>query len=671
MACQLRPGASHACSDLVARCRQARCSRALLPPLGLLLSASAMTCVGVDRVATRCREQWSTGGQPHTCQASLKLAQGVVGCSTWTAAYSSGSPCQAGMKPLPQPEALRQPAAFGLADLAVILGVLTLLTLIAHVGAGAMVSFRPPEISPSISLDPRNLPDYAGRSTLRMFIALAASMLFTLVYGSLAAHNRRAERVLVPLLDILQSVPVLGFLSITVTGFIALFPGSLLGLEAASIFAIFTSQVWNMTFSFYQSLRTVPKELTEAASLYQLSRWQRFSRLELPSAAIPLLWNAMMSFGGGWFFVAASEAISVLNHDYTLPGIGSYVAAAVRARDLPALGWASLTMAVVILLVDQLFWRPLVAWSDRFRLEQSGSGDAPESWVLDLLTTARVPQLLGTALAPLADRLDLLLSALLGRSQDSVAEPQQAGSDRLFNLSLLLVSAVLVSVLVHFVLVRVGIIEVTTTFWLGVHTLGRVTILLLLATLIWTPIGVMIGFQPQLARRLQPLVMFLASFPANFIFPFATLFFIRNHISLDWGSILLMALGSQWYILFNSIAGAQMIPSDLREMADDVGLQGLQRWRQLIIPGIFSAWVTGGVTACGGAWNASIVSEVVSWGGTTLQADGLGAYIADATTHGDWPRIALGIGMMSLFVVGFNRLFWRRLYGLAERRYHL
>lgn len=575
------------------------------------------------------------------------------------------------MKPLPQPEALRQSESFGLADLGVILGVLTLLTLIAHVGAGAMVSFRPPEISPTISLDPRNLPDYVGRSTLRMFIALGASLLFTLIYGSLAAHNRRAERVLVPLLDILQSVPVLGFLSITVTGFIALFPGSLLGLEAASIFAIFTSQVWNMTFSFYQSLRTVPKELTEAASLYQLSRWQRFSRLELPSAAIPLLWNAMMSFGGGWFFVAASEAISVLNHDYTLPGIGSYVAAAVTAQDLPALGWASLTMAVVILLVDQLFWRPLVAWSDRFRLEQSGSGDAPESWVLDLLTTARVPRLLGTALSPLADRLDRLLSALLGRNQEENRELLPQPSDRLFNLSLLLLIAALVSLLVHFVLVRVGIAEVITAFWLGVHTLGRVILLLLLATLIWTPIGVMIGFQPQLARRLQPLVMFLASFPANFIFPFATLVFIRAHISLDWGSILLMALGSQWYILFNSIAGAQTIPSDLREMADDVGLQGLQRWRKLIIPGIFSAWVTGGVTACGGAWNASIVSEVVSWGGTTLEANGLGAYIATATTQGDWPRIALGIGMMSLFVVGLNRLFWRRLYGLAERRYHL
>jgi len=265
------------------------------------------------------------------------------------------------MKLLPQPEPLRE-TRLGWSDLLVTLAVFTLLGLIARAGSEAMVSFHPPDVSPAVSLDPRNLPDYALRSTLRMFIALGCATLFTLVYGSLAAHNRRAEQLLIPLLDILQSVPVLGFLSITVTGFIALFPGSLLGLEAASIFAIFTSQVWNMTFSFYQSLRTVPKELTEAASLYGLSRWQRFSRLELPSATIPLLWNAMMSFGGGWFFLAASEAISVLNESYTLPGIGSYVAAAVQARNLRALAWAVVVMAVVILLVDQLFWRPLVAW---------------------------------------------------------------------------------------------------------------------------------------------------------------------------------------------------------------------------------------------------------------------------------------------------------------------
>ena len=575
------------------------------------------------------------------------------------------------MKQLPQPESLRQSPSFGLADGVVILGVLALLALIAHVGSEAMVSFVPPNDSPRISLDPSNLPEYALRSTTRMFIALAASMVFTLIYGSIAAHNKRAERVLVPLLDILQSVPVLGFLSITVTGFIALFPGSLLGLEAASIFAIFTSQVWNMTFSFYQSLRTVPKELLEAASLYRLSRWQRFTKIEAPSAAIPLLWNAMMSFGGGWFFVAASEAISVLNQDYTLPGIGSYVAAAVAAQDLWALGWAIIAMTAIIVLVDQLFWRPLVAWSDKFRMEQSSTGDGPQSWLFDLLKTSRLSKLLAPITTPATDAFDRLMSALLGPVGHGPTARQTGRPDRLFNLGLLVIVGSLLAWLVHFVLNTVGLAEVVTAFRLGLYTLFRVTILLIVATVIWTPIGVAIGFNPKLARLLQPFVQFMASFPANFIFPFATLFFVYSHININWGSILLMALGSQWYILFNSIAGAQTIPSDLREMADDIGLKGIQRWKKLIIPGIFSAWVTGGVTASGGAWNASIVSEVVSWGATTLTAAGLGAYIAEATSHGDWPRIALGIGMMSLFVVGINRVLWRRLYSLAERQYQL
>ena len=575
------------------------------------------------------------------------------------------------MKQLPQPESLRQSPSFGLADGVVILGVLALLALIAHVGSEAMVSFVPPNDSPRISLDPSNLPEYALRSTTRMFIALAASMVFTLIYGSIAAHNKRAERVLVPLLDILQSVPVLGFLSITVTGFIALFPGSLLGLEAASIFAIFTSQVWNMTFSFYQSLRTVPKELLEAASLYRLSRWQRFTKIEAPSAAIPLLWNAMMSFGGGWFFVAASEAISVLNQDYTLPGIGSYVAAAVAAQDLSALGWAIVAMTAIILLVDQLFWRPLVAWSDKFRMEQSSTGDVPQSWLFQLLKTTRLSKLLAPITTPAIDAFDRLMSSLLGPVSQGPIARQPERPDRLFNLGLLVIVGSLVAWLVHFVLNTVGLAEVVTAFRLGLYTLFRVTILLIVATVIWTPVGVAIGFNPKLSRLLQPFVQFMASFPANFIFPFATLFFVYSHININWGSILLMALGSQWYILFNSIAGAQTIPSDLREMADDIGLKGIQRWRRLIIPGIFSAWVTGGVTASGGAWNASIVSEVVSWGTTTLTAAGLGAYIAEATSHGDWPRIALGIGMMSLFVVGINRVLWRRLYSLAERQVQL
>ncbi len=571
----------------------------------------------------------------------------------------------------PSPETLRR-FPFGLADVAVMLGTLLLLALIARVGAGTLVSFVPPDVVPDVSLDPRLLPYYAGRSTLRMFIALFCSTVFTLIYGYLAAHSQRAERVLIPLLDILQSVPILGFLSITVTGFIALFPGSLLGLEAASIFAIFTSQAWNMTFSFYHSLKTLPRELDEAVRLYHLSGWERFTKLEIPAAMIGLVWNAMMSFGGGWFFVAASEAISVINQKYTLPGIGSYVASAIAVQDLSALGWALLAIAVVIGLTDQLFWRPLIAWSDKFRLEQSAAAAAPESWLYDLLKAARIPRLIAQTLAPLREASNRLLSRLTPqRSARTSAIGQSVQNDRLFNLGLLVMIGGILIAGIHFIWVTVGLGEVSKVFGLGWLTLARVTVLLIFATLVWTPIGVAIGFNPRLARLLQPVVQFLASFPANFIFPFATLFFIQAHISLDWGSVLLMSLGAQWYILFNAIAGSMSIPTDLREMARDVGLKRWHLWRKLIIPGIFSAWVTGGITASGGAWNASIISEVVTWGATTLTANGLGAYIANATLIGDWARITLGIGMMSLFVVGINRVFWQRLYQLAETKYHL
>ncbi|MCA1904084.1 MAG: ABC transporter permease subunit, partial [Cyanobacteria bacterium KgW148] len=305
-----------------------------------------------------------------------------------------------------------------------------------------------------------------------------------------------------------------------------------------------------------------------------------------------------------------------------------------------------------------------------FRLEQSTSSDPPESWVYDLLTTARIPRLVGNFIAPLAERINQSLSRL--SSVFPITRTERTNSnDRWFNFSLWIVSGVLVAWALQFIVTTVGFAEVSKVVGLGVLTLLRVSLLLLFATLIWTPVGVAIGFNPKLAKLLQPIVQFLASFPANFIFPFATLFFIRTGISIDFGSVLLMSLGAQWYILFNSIAGAQSIPTDLREMAEDIGLSGWKKWQRLIIPGIFSAWVTGGVTASGGAWNASIVSEIVSWGSVTLTAQGLGAYIAEATTAGDWARITLGIATMSLFVVGLNRIFWRRLYHLAETKYHL
>jgi NitT/TauT family transport system permease protein len=558
-----------------------------------------------------------------------------------------------------------------LADIAVLLSVLALLYLIALIGSGALVTFQPPRDVPEISLDPANLPYYGARSTLRMFIALGASLIFTFIYGYIAAKSRRAERVMIPLLDVLQSVPVLGFLSITVTGFIALFPGSLLGLEMASIFAIFTGQVWNMTFSFYHSLKSLPRELDEAARLYRLPRWQRFFKLEVPASTIGLLWNAMMSFGGGWFFVAASEAISVLNQEYTLPGIGSYVATAVGAENLSALLLAILTMGVIIVLVDQLFWRPLVAWADKFKLERSAAAEAPRSWVLEILRASRIPSALSGALTPVSEAISTFFARSFPGKVAQGDSANRAGQDRWYSAFLLVVVIGLSAAGLNFILQGVGIGEVLQAVLMGFATFLRVVILLIVSTIIWVPIGVAIGFNPRLSQLAQPVVQFLASFPANFLFPFATLFFIAAGIELNFGGILLMSLGAQWYILFNAIAGAMSIPSDLREMARNMGVRGWQLWRSVIIPGIFGAWVTGGITATGGAWNASIVAEIVSWGGTTLRAYGLGAYIAAATEIGDWPRIVLGVGLMCVFVVGLNRLFWRRLYDLAERRFRL
>ena len=360
----------------------------------------------------------------------------------------------------------------------------------------------------------------------------------------------------------------------------------------------------------------------------------------------------------------------MLNHNYTLPGVGSYVAAAVAAQDIRALGWAIVTIAVVILLVDQLFWRPVVAWADRFRFEQSAPAEVPRSWVFDFIRAANVPALVGRAWAPAADSIGRLLSAATdARFASRRPTGESAQADWIFNAVLILVVIVLFAAALRFISTTVGFVEILNVFGLGLATMARVAVLVAVATVVWTPVGVAIGFNPHLARTLQPVVQFLSSFPANFIFPFATLAFIRLGVPINFGSILLMALGSQWYILFNAIAGAQSIPTELREMCDDCKLHGWRRWRRLIVPGIFASLVTGAITASGGAWNASIVSEVVSWGSTRLMATGLGTYITVATTTGDWSRIILGVSTMSIFVVAVNRLVWRPLYGYAQKRF--
>jgi NitT/TauT family transport system permease protein len=566
---------------------------------------------------------------------------------------------------------------FGWIDVIVVLAVFALLWLLVVLSGDMRVQFD--ELHPpSLSLDVAYIPYYTARTVLRMFIAFAAALLFTFAYGYVAAKSVRARKLMLPLLDILQSVPVLGFLSVTVTGFLALFPGSLLGVECASIFAIFTAQAWNMTFGFYHSMVTIPPELQEAASVYKLNRWQRFTKVELPSSAIGLMWNSMMSFGGGWFFVAQSEAISVLNKNIKLPGLGSYMAAAVEAGDTRAAVYAILAMIAMIVFIDQLVWRPLVAWAEKFKLEQTEGKDNPTSWVLDLLQGSLVLVWLsdhvGRTLARFSERASTmgsdLTETILGHTPALVKTSLRVAAWGIVAASSawLVVEAFEIAKEIRTDLSGTEMLRVC---WLGALTLLRVVAMSVIATIIWTPIGVWIGLRPRVARIAQPLAQIAASFPVNMTFPFIVAFFISTHISINLGSVLLMALGTQWYILFNVIAGAMAIPTDLREAAALFGLRQWRLWRTLIIPAIFPFWVTGALTATGGAWNASIVAEVASWGNDKLVAEGLGAYIAQVTEKGDQPAIYFSIVVMALFVVVINRFFWRRLYDLAERKFKL
>jgi NitT/TauT family transport system permease protein len=523
-----------------------------------------------------------------------------------------------------------------------------------------------------VSLDPAYLPGYAAKTTLRMLAAMVLSLVFTLTYATLAAKSRRAERILVPLLDILQSVPILGFLSVTVVFFMSLAPGRELGAEFAAVFAIFTSQAWNMAFSFYQSLRTVPQELEEVTAAFRFSSWMRFWRLEVPFAMPPLVWNIMMSMSGGWFFVVASEAISVGHTTVVLPGIGSYIAVAIEQRDLVAVGWAIGAMLIVILIYDQLLFRPLVAWSDRFRFEQESTIAPPRSWVLTMLARSRLA-------AAVTGPLDSAWheSFRLFRKRDQKDGSSVDDRDRRHWLSIALIGVAAVVVLAAlwqvagFVLVEVHPREVVRAVGLGTITMLRVFVLIALASVVWVPVGVWLGLRPQWARVAQPVAQFLAAFPANLIFPLAVSAIVAWRLNPDVWLSPLMVLGTQWYILFNVIAGASTIPSDMRDIASNLGVRRWLWWRKIALPAVFPFYVTGAITASGGSWNASIVAEIASWGDNTLKAHGIGAYIAEATAAGDFPRVVLGIAVMSGFVILVNRVFWRPLYYYAERKFRL
>ncbi|WP_337882996.1 ABC transporter permease subunit [Chromobacterium haemolyticum] len=524
-----------------------------------------------------------------------------------------------------------------------------------------------------ITLDPANLPEYALRTTLRMLAAMAAALVFTLIYGTLAAKSRRAGLLLVPILDILQSVPVLGYISFTVTFFLALFPGRVLGAEFAAIFAIFTSQAWNMTFSFYQSLRTVPRDLEEVSLNLRLTPWQKFWKLEVPFSMPGMIWNMMMSMSGGWFFVVASEAITVGDKTVTLPGVGSYLAMAIQNKNLAAVGWVILTMTVVIVIYDQFLFRPMVAWADKFRLEDTASQSAPESWVLNLIQRTRAIQLLLKPFGKLLRKTARLrLNYRLPQGLHSEAQtPVSRGIDVVWWLLVAVLGLLASWKLVTFIHTEVGVSEVLRVLGLGLITLVRVSLLILFASIVWVPLGVHIGLRPALAEKIQPLAQFLAAFPANLLFPVFVVFIVHFKLNPDIWLSPLIVLGTQWYILFNVVAGASAFPNDFREAAANFRIRGWQWWRQVMLPGIFPYYVTGAITASGGAWNASIVSEYVSWGDDKLAAHGLGAYIAQTTAAGDYPKILLGITVMSIFVVLFNRLLWRPMYAAAENKLRL
>ncbi|MBV8577164.1 MAG: ABC transporter permease subunit [Acetobacteraceae bacterium] len=551
-------------------------------------------------------------------------------------------------------------------DLAAIICVFGAIIAVASVARHTLVSLSAPE-AVAVSLDPWNLPNYAVRTTLRMFAALVASLIFTFTFSPLAAKSRRAGLIMIPILDILQSVPILGFLSFTVIFFMSLFPGRVLGVELAAIFAIFTSQAWNMAFSLYQSLKTVPEDLNEAARSFRLSPWQRFWRLEVPFGVPGLVWNTMMSMSGGWFFVVASEAISVGENTWKLPGIGSYVALALEQRNLPAVLYAIIAMLAVIILYDQLLFRPLVAWSAKFRFETTAGATAEDPWVLKLLRRTHLLHVAGEWLGEMVGKIGGLRLFVMPARTDSGRRPSRA-VDAAFFAVLAIVLGLALWRIVVFVSGSLSWSDVGTAFVLGCFTMLRVIILMILATLIWVPIGVWLGLRPLWARRVQPLAQFLAAFPANLLFPPFVVFIVYFSLNPDVWLTPLMVLGTQWYILFNVVAGAAAFPGDLREAAENFRVGGWLWWRRVMIPGIFPYFVTGAITASGGSWNAAIVAEVASWGDSKLTAHGLGAYIAEATDKGDMARVVLGVVVMSAFVIAFNRMLWRPLYAYSSRR---
>ncbi len=565
---------------------------------------------------------------------------------------------------------------YGAIDLIVFLGVVAAITLLVTAAARWAAPLTP---AVTIDLSPTVLPVYAGYSLLRMTLAYLLSLVFTLIYGHIAATNRRAEMVMVPILDILQSIPILSFLPVVTLALVAAFPHSNIGLELSSVILIFTSQVWNMTFSFYHSVRTQPADLREVAIITRLRPWRRFFTLEVSSSMIGLIWNSMMSWAGGWFFLMASEQFTLGSRSFQLPGLGSYLQAAANAGNTGDILLGLLTLVLLIVLLDLLFWRPLVAWADKFKVELSSGDEAPHSPVLDALRRSALIALINRRVFhPIGRLIAGLLDHLQPVPGSASLEQSEGGATRFPSVQQVItwLFLLLLGVLALFGLWSMArlLIQVPVQTWGTLLLAAFATWLRTLAALLigaaWTvPVGVAIGLSPKWSRRLQPVVQVIASIPATALFPVLLLLLVGLPGGLSGAAILLMLLGTQWYILFNVIAGAMAIPSDLREATTVYHATGWRRWRTLILPGIFPYLITGLLTASGGAWNASIVSEYVQFNNQTHTTFGLGASIASAAAAGNFPDLLAATILMALFVVAINRLVWKRLYALAERRY--
>jgi NitT/TauT family transport system permease protein len=572
-------------------------------------------------------------------------------------------------------DALAKPAAWG-AELLFMLLVVSAAGALVMIGRHAAAPYREQTV---IDLSFRALPGYAALSLCRGFLAYFLSLAFTLTYGTAAAHHPRAERLMIPALDVLQAVPVLGFLPGLVLAMVALFPRRELGLELACVVMIFTAQAWNMTFSFHGSVRGIPGPLREVAAVQGLGAWKTFRLLELPAAMIGLVWNSMMSMAGGWFFLTINEAFTLGNHDFRLPGIGSYMAEAINRGDARAMGAAIATMTAMIVLVDQVVWRPLVVWSQRFRMEDTAGPDAAQSWLLRLLHRSKTYAALGRLIrgtAPWGRRL--FRHAPETRTSPRPGKwlrPVVRAGGALAALALLAGAGwgawAVVRLLAALPLGSGGDDGWAHVLLALLASFSRTSAAVLLGAAWTLPAGVAIGLSPRWSQRLQPVVQVVASFPAPMLFPLVTVALASLRVPFGAGCVALMLLGAQWYILFNVIAGATAIPSDLREVAEAYGMGRWQRWTRLYVPCVLPYLLTGLVTAAGGAWNATIVSEYVQVKGRTYAAFGLGSTISRATAAGNFPLLAASVVTMALFVVLLNRVLWKRLYRLAETRYTL